>query len=102
MAIGNLYSSGFTSSIKYDALTPWVTTTALNQVINFTDNGQQRQLNSLMIEAEATPLYIRILPSDYCVYVPANTSIAYDFTKIESIQVMNAIGTKLRWSGNFY
>lgn len=103
MGIGNLYHSGYISYCKYDALAEWYTTTEDNEVIEFKEtDGTQRQLNSLYIEAEATDLYIRMIPSDYCIFVPANESRNYDFEKIQSIQIMNLAGTKLRWSGLFY
>jgi len=96
-------SYGFISSIKYDSLTPWYTLTSNNEVIAFIDaDGNQRQLNSLFIEAENTSLFIRILPSDYCIYIPANGSRSIDLQKIESIQVMNNLGSNIRWSGQFF
>jgi hypothetical protein len=103
MSIGNLWHSGFISSIHKDTLTPWYTTVANNETIEFKEvNGQQRHLNSLFIEAENTDLYIRIMPSDYCIFVPANESRSYDFEDVTSIQVMGNLGQNLRWSGQFF
>lgn len=103
MGIGNLFHSGFISSIHKEVLTPWYTTLAENEVVEFKEaDGYQRQLNSLMIEAEATNLYIRILPTDWCLFVPAGESRSYDFEKVQSIQIMGLAGQKLRWSGQFY
>ena len=103
MAIENLYHSGFISSIKYDNLTPWYTLAEQNEVIEFKEfDGQQRYLNDLLIEADTTPLYVRMLPSDYCIYIPAGESRNYSFEKISSIQVMNNLGTHIRWSGQFF
>jgi hypothetical protein len=102
MAIAEVYHSGFLSSIKYDNLSPWYTTTSNNQTIEFKDsNGNQRQLNSLTIFSDSTPLYIRILPSDYCIYIPPNSFISYDFQRVEKIQVMGNSGQKIRWYGMF-
>ena len=102
MGIGNLYHSGFVSYCKYDDLKEWYITTEDNEVVEFKEGIQQRYLNSLFIEAENTDLYIRILPGDYCIFIPSSESRNYDFEKISSIQVMNVTGTKLRWSGQFY
>ncbi len=102
MGIGNLFHSGMLSYCKYDDLKEWYTTTEDNEVIEFKEGTQQRQLNSLYLEAENTSLYIRILPHDYCIFIPANESRNYDFEKIESIQIMHNLGTKIRWSGQFY
>jgi len=103
MAIGNLLHSGFYSYCSYDDLKEWHILTSENEVINFTDSsGNKYALNSLLIEAENTSLYIRILPSDYILYIPANESKNYDYEKISSIQVMNQIGTKIRWSGQYF
>jgi len=103
MGIGTLYHSGFISSIKRDNLTPWYTTLQDNEVIEFKESdGKQRYLNALLIQAELTDLYIRILPSDYCIYIPAGTAKSYDFEKIGSIQIMNVAGAKLRWEGSYY
>jgi hypothetical protein len=103
MGIGNLYHSGILSYCKYDDLKEWHTTTGNNEIIEFKESdGQQRHLNSLFIEAESTDLYIRILPSDYCIFIPANESRTLDFKDVMKIQVMNNLGAKLRWSGMFY
>lgn len=93
---------GFISSIKYDNLTPWYTTTQENEVIQFKEGDVQRNLNALTIEANTTDLYIRIMPTDYCLYVPANQARTFDLQEIKSIQVMGVAGQKLRWSGQFY
>ena len=96
-------SYGFISSIKFDNLNPWYTTIENNQIIEFKDaSGDKKQLNSLYIEAENTPLFIRILPSDYCIYSPANSSQGLNSQRIESMQVMNILGTKFRWYGQWY
>jgi len=103
MGVGSLLHSGFYSYCKYNDLKEWYTSTAENEVINFTDsNGNKYGLNSLFIEAENTSLYIRILPSDYILFVPANESRNCDFEKVQSIQVMNALGIKLRFSGQYF
>jgi hypothetical protein len=103
MGSGNIFHYGFISSIHIDNRIPWYTTISENEVIEFKEtNGQKREVNSLLIEAESTDLYIRILPFDYCLYVPANESRTYELAPIKSIQVMNPLGTKLRWSAMFY
>jgi hypothetical protein len=103
MAIGNLYHTGYVSYCKYDDLKEWLTTTENNQIINFLDSdGKSRHLNSLVIEAETTNLYIRILPGDYILFIPAGEARHYDFEDITSIQIMNLAGAKLRWSGMFW
>ena len=101
--IGQLLHSGFYSYCKFDNLKEWYTTTAQNEVINFVDsNGNKINLNSLFIEAENTPLYIRILPGDYILYIPANESRNCDFESISSIQVMGNLGQKIRFSGQYF
>lgn len=101
--MNHLIHSGFISSIHKDALSPWVTTTKNNEIIEFKEsNGQQRYLNALTIFSEATPLYIRILPSDYCIYLEPNSFVEYNLEKIEGIQVMGNLGQKIRWYGQFY
>jgi hypothetical protein len=95
-----LRHTGFISSITYDNLTPYYTTTTANEVIEFKNkDGKLLHLNSLLIQAELTDLYIRILPGDYCLFVEAGSAMSYDFEEISSIQVMGAAGQKLRWSG---
>lgn len=102
MAIGTLLHSGFYSYCSYNDLKEWHITTSENEVINFIDtNNNKLALNSLFIESENTPLYIRILPSDYIIFIPANESRNYDFEKVQSIQVMNVLGTKFRFSGMY-
>jgi hypothetical protein len=100
--IGELHHSGYFSYCKYNNLQQWFTTTSTNQTIEFYDGDNLRQLNSLMIESETTDLYIRILPSDYILYVPANDVRTYEFTKVSKIQVMGASGIKFRFSGCYY
>jgi len=103
MAVGDILHSGFISYCTYNNLKEWHTLTQANEVINFTDsNNTKFLLNSLLIESDAIPLYIRVLPSDYILYVPANESREYNFQGIKSIQVMNEINTKLRWSGQYF
>jgi hypothetical protein len=103
MGIGNLFHSGFVSSIKYDNLTPWFITTSKDQIIEFKDSDNQlRHLNSLSIEAETTDLYVRIMPSDFCLYIGAGESKRYNFEEVSSIQIMGNPNQKLRWFGMFY
>jgi len=100
MSIGVLMHSGFYSYCTYDDLKEWFILTSNNQTIVFKDaNNQQLHLNSLFIEAENTPLYINI--NGYILYIPANESRNCDFESISSIQVMNLLGTKLRFSGQY-
>ena len=97
---------GFISSIPLNKIgdanyDPWYVLTSNNQIINFTDsNGNKANLNSLFIEAENTVLKINI--DGYILYIPANESREYNFESVSSIQVMNALGTKLRWSGQYF
>ncbi len=103
MSIGELYSAGFISYCKHDDLKNWYETEVDDEIIEFKNSaGKQLQLNSLLIEAEEEDVYIRILPSDYVLCIPANENRAYDFEKLERIQVMNYYGTRLRWSGMYY
>lgn len=104
--IGTILHSGFLSSLpaskignaNYD---PWYVLQENNEIINFIDeNNIQRYFNSLFIEAESTALYINI--DDYILYVPANGSRSFDFERISSIQVMNNLGAKIRFSGMFF
>jgi hypothetical protein len=83
-------------------LTPWITTTSKDEIIEFKEGQSTRQLNSLVLEAETTDLYIRLLPSDYCLYIGAGESRRYDLESISAIQVMGNAGQKLRWSGMFW
>jgi len=105
MSIGQIFHSGYISSLPTNKLNdanydPWYITQVNNQTIIFKDaNNQQLHLNSLFIEAENTPLYINI--NGYILYIPANESRNCDFESISSIQVMNLLGTKLRFSGQF-
>jgi len=104
--IGQLLHSGFISSLPLNKIgdanyDPWYVLQSNNELINFVDsNGNKANLNSLFIEAENTNLYIDI--GGYILYIPANESREYNFESVSSIQVMNALGTKLRWSGMFF
>jgi len=104
--IGQLLHSGFISSLPLNKIgdadyDPWYVLQSNNELISFTDsNGNKANLNSLFIEAENTNLYINI--GGYILYIPANESRTYDFEKVQSIQVMNQINTKLRWSGQYF
>jgi len=104
--IGQLLHSGFISSLPLNKIgdanyDPWYVLQSNNELISFTDsNGNKANLNSIFIEAENTNLYINI--GGYILYIPANESREYNFQGIKSIQVMNNLGTKLRWSGQFY
>jgi hypothetical protein len=101
--VGNIIHSGFISSVKYDNLTPWYTTMQANEVITFKDDkGNPISVNSLFIEANTTDLYIRILPSDGCLYIPSNDSKSFDLKSVREIQVMGASGQNIRWSGMTY
>lgn len=92
--------SGFISSIHKDNLSPWYATQKENEEIRFIDqDGNQRYLNSLIIETEA-PIYIQILPSEYCLYVNGYMSI--DYLKASAIKVLAPIATNIRWSGCHY
>lgn len=101
--MSNMDHLGFISSIRYDDLTEWYETIENNEIINFLDsNGSRRQLNSLTIFTESTGLRIRLLPTDFCIYIPPNSYLNIDKFKIERIQVMKNAGTKLRWYGLFF
>lgn len=106
MAIGVLHSSGYLSSLPVSEIgnpnyDPYYVLQENNETINFIDgNGVQRYFNSLLIEAESTDLKINI--GGYILYVPANESRNYDYEKISEIQVMNLLGTKIRFSGMFF
>jgi len=107
MAIGELYSNGFISSIHKDdlVLTPWVATSSENQVIEFIDKGannQKRTLNSLNVYANTTDLYIQILPSENVLYIEAGTFKTYNYESIKSFIVIGVIGQELRWEGMYY
>lgn len=94
--------SGFMSSIKHDNLTPWYVTQGEDEVIEFYENGGTRNVNALTIEAGNSDLYIRMLPSDYCLYIPANEGRTFDFQRVNKIQIMGVAGQEIRWSGQFY
>lgn len=100
--MGMIQHYGFISSIKYDNLTPWYTTIKENEIIEFKDGNLQRNLNALTIEADTTGLYIRVLPSNYCLYIPENQAKTFNMQEIKAIQVMGIAGQKIRWSGQFY
>jgi hypothetical protein len=101
--MGNLLHSGYLSYCKYDDLKEWYTTITDNEIIEFKDlDGQQRHINSLLIEAESTDLYIRILPLDYILFIPKYETRSYDLESIMAIQIMNLSDVKLRWSGMFF
>ena len=94
--------SGFMSSIKHDNLTPWYVTQGEDEIIEFGDDVRVRNINALTIEASESDLYIRILPSDYCLYIPANQGRTFDLQRINRVQVMGSAGQEIRWSGQFY
>lgn len=96
----NIYHSGFISYCKPDDLQEWFTLTEDNQEITFTDNGVNRNLNSLIIEAELVALYVQI--GNFVLHVPANEIRSINYLKVNKITVLNTTGTKLRWSGCFY
>ena len=104
--IGQLLHSGFISSLPLNKIgdanyDPWYVLQSNNELISFTDsNGNKAYLNSLFIEAENTNLYINI--GGYILYIPANESREYDFESISSIQVINNLGVKFRWSGLYF
>jgi len=103
--IGQLLHSGFISSLPTNKIgdanyDPWYVLQSNNELVNFEDsNGNKAYLNSLFIEAENTVLKINI--DGYILYIPANESREYNFESVSSIQVMNNLGTKLRWSGQY-
>jgi len=99
----NILHGGFVSSVKFDNLTPFYTTTSENEIIEFKGcDGRDRNINALTIEAGDKDLYIRIFPTDYCLFVASGQSKSIDFQSIRAIQVMGASGQKVRWSGQFY
>ena len=103
MPVGNLAHSGFISSIHKDNLVEFYTTTANNQIITFTDtNGNLNHLNSLTIEADATDLFIQILPSDYCICITAGNSTTIDYCNIQQIKVLGNLGQNLKWYGLYF
>jgi len=103
MPIGNLAHSGFISSIHKSNLVEFYTTTANNQIITFTDtNGNSNHLNSLTIEADATDLFIQILPSEYCVCIAAGNSTTIDYCNIQQIKVLGNLGQNLKWYGLYF
>jgi hypothetical protein len=98
-----IYSNGFISSIHKNTLTPFYSTTSVDEVIEFKEtDGTQRDVNGLTIEANSTDLYIKIDPSDYCIFIKANTSKSINYQSLQSITVMGAAGQSLRWLGQFY
>ena len=100
--MASIKHSGFISSIKYDNLNPWHTTTKEDEVIEFGDDDRVRNINALTIEASESDLYIRVLPSDYCLYIPANQGRTFDLQRVNKVQVMGFAGQEIRWSGQFY
>jgi len=103
MPVGNLAHSGFISSIHKDNLVEFYTTTANNQIITFADtNGNLNHLNSLTIEADATDLFIQILPSEYCVCIAAGNSTTIDYCNIQQIKVLGNLGQNLKWYGLYF
>jgi hypothetical protein len=92
--------SGFISSIHKDSLTSFYTTTTENETITFTDqNDIPQNLNSLTIISNESELYIQILPSEYCIYLPANSTINIDLCNIKQIKVLGVANQNLRWFG---
>jgi hypothetical protein len=105
IAIQNIIHSGFISSIHKDdeTLTDFISTTIENEIIAFIDkNDVSRSLNSLTIESSTTALYIQILPSEYVLYVPANSSRTINYCKIQQIKVLGELGQSIRYWGLFY
>jgi len=102
MGIGSLLHSGFLSSIHKDSLTPWYTTSSENETIIFQDeNNVPQNLNSLTIMSNETELFIQILPSEYCVYIPVKSSVNIDACNIKKIKVLGSSGQYLRYYGLF-
>jgi len=103
MSIGILNHSGFISSIHKDTLTPFYVTTQENEIINFQDqNNNSYSLNSLTVEANATDLFIQILPSEYCVHIPAGSSLTIDYCRIQQIKVLGLANQNIKWFGLYY
>ena len=105
MSIGNLFSSGYISFLEYDTdpLIPHFTTTSEDETILFKDGTEQRYLNALFIENTGDAvMYVRLLPSDYILVIPAQESRTYDMTKTNGIQIMGNTSQTLRWSGCYY
>jgi len=101
--IGNLFHSGYLSSIHKDNLTPFHTTTVANELITFTDqNNNPYPLNSLTIEANNTDLYIQILPSEFVLHIIAGNSISIDYCSIKQIKVLGNLGQDIKWYGLYF
>ena len=92
---------GFMSSIRHDNLTPWYVTQEEDEVIELYEDGGNRNVNALTIESGEGDLYIRMLPSDYCLYIPANQGRTFDLQRVSKVQVMGGAGQEIRWSGQF-
>ena len=90
--------SGFMSSIRYDNLKAWHITSVANEVIKF----KYENNNALLIEAHKEDLFVRILPSDYCLLIPAGEGRTVDLQRVGSIQIMGEPEQEIRWSGQFF
>jgi hypothetical protein len=91
------------SSVLASAPSPWMTTLDNNEIIEFkTLDGTQRNVNSLTIWSNSTALYIQVGTSDYCVYIPANSSISLDYLQLQQITVLGLAGIELRWTALYY
>jgi hypothetical protein len=93
--------SNFKSSIHKSNLTPWATTTEENQYIYFTNaEGDIENISSIWIETpENQDLYVRICPSDYCMYIPEEDMRAAQKDAIgfcNMLQIMGPAGLKYR------
>jgi hypothetical protein len=97
------YGHGFISYVKYNDLQEWYITGEADELIEFKEeDGTQRNLNSLMIETDTAGVYIQMLPSNYCLYIPPTSNRVYNYSKMTAIKVIGSSGQTIRWHGSYY
>lgn len=92
--MANLVHSSFIAS---EGNNGWYTTVEDNEIIEF-----KYPLNSLLIEAKSTELAIKTNNSPHIWYISANDKEGIEGLKITKIQVLNPMGTEIRWKGLTY
>lgn len=95
---------GFISyQLATDTLVESYTTTANNEIINFSNSYGKYVLNSLLIEnTGTTTMWVKPIESDYALCIPAGESRIIDYIDITGIQILGNSGQTLRWSGCWY